>query len=108
MGRQEDYWLCATCAVQTSVRASQPPPESCPICTDERQYVRSTGQEWTTPSELGKTHKSVIKEEEPGLLGIGIELPVGIGQRSLLIKTGAHSHLLVSGSCDLLLQWITC
>ena len=82
--------------------------ESCPICTDERQYVRSTGQEWTTPSELGKTHKSVVKEEEPGLLGIGIEPPVGIGQRSLLIKTGAHFHLLVSGSFDLLVQWITC
>ena len=87
MPTSDDYWLCSTCAVQTAFKASQQPPEVCPICDDERQYVGMQGQSWTTPSELAKGHRSVVSEEELGLLGIGLEPSVGIGQRSLLVRT---------------------
>ena len=78
-------WICATCAVQYP-DTSQPPP-ACPVCADERQYVGWGGQQWTTMAALTASHSVVIREEEPGLLGIGVEPAVGIGQRALLVCT---------------------
>ena len=79
-------WICATCAVEYP--DSPQPPERCPICSDERQYVRPTGQRWTTLADLeGRGHRGSVAEVEPGLLGIEIEPSVGIGQRALLVQT---------------------
>lgn len=38
-------------------------------------------------------HRTEIREEEPGLIGIGVDPPVGIGQRSLLV-TDPQGNLL--------------
>jgi hypothetical protein len=78
-------WICATCAVQQPDTAQ--PPGSCPICLDERQYVPAGGQRWTTAAELARDHRSELREEEPGLLGVGVEPAVAIGQRALLVQT---------------------
>jgi hypothetical protein len=78
-------WICATCAVQQPESAE--PPEHCPICEDERQYVGWEGQRWTTRAELLEGHRSVLREEEPDLLGVGVEPAVAIGQRALLVRT---------------------
>ena len=43
-------YICTTCAVQQA--PSEAPPKHCPICEDERQYVRQGGQAWTTIEEL--------------------------------------------------------
>ncbi len=49
------------------------PPSTCPICSDDRQYVRPTGQRWTTLAELTEAgHRGSVSEVEPGLLGITI------------------------------------
>ncbi|WP_460815008.1 MBL fold metallo-hydrolase [Nocardioides korecus] len=78
-------WICRTCGVQ---HADTPePPEGCAICLDERQYVGRDGQRWTTGPELLATTRNDVREEEPGLLGIGCEPPVAIGQRALLVQT---------------------
>jgi len=78
-------WICATCAVQ---HADTPqPPDTCAICSDERQYVGWEGQRWTTMAELGRDHAVLLREEEPGLVGIGVEPAVAIGQRALLVRT---------------------
>src|SRR5215203_2102326 len=84
--------ICRTCAVE------QPdldePPSACAICSDERQYVRPTGQQWTTLEELvAEGHRGIITEVEPGLHGIAIEPSVGIGQRALLLRTSAGNLL---------------
>ncbi len=64
------------------------------ICADPRQYVGWEGQRWTTLDELAaEGHRLEITEEEPGLLGIGVEPAIGIGQRSLLV-TGAGGNVL--------------
>jgi hypothetical protein len=84
-------WICATCAVQQP--DSPHPPGRCPICEDERQYVGWAGQRWTTAEELAREHTSVLREEEPGLLGVGLEPSVGIGQRALLVQT-RHGNVL--------------
>jgi hypothetical protein len=78
-------FLCVTCGTQYPESAS--PPERCPICEDERQYVGPDGQQWTTLEELRGSHKNTIKEEEKGLYSINTEPKFGIGQRAFLIRT---------------------
>jgi hypothetical protein len=75
--------LCVTCGTQYP--PSPEPPEACPICLDERQYVRPGGQAWTTPAELAAGHRNRIEVVEPGLTGIGTEPKFAIGQRALLV-----------------------
>jgi glyoxylase-like metal-dependent hydrolase (beta-lactamase superfamily II) len=76
-------YLCATCSTQYP--DSDGPPAACPICEDERQYVPEDGQQWTTLEKLRATHRAEIREELPGLLGIGCEPSFAIGQRALLV-----------------------
>jgi hypothetical protein len=84
-------WICSTCAVQQP--DTDRPPQHCPICEDERQYVGWNGQQWTTRSELIREHATMLRDEEPGLIGIGVEPAVGIGQRALLVRT-RHGNVL--------------
>lgn len=85
-------WICATCGNHYPERKS--PPQHCIVCADERQWVPSSGQRWTTLAELAAAgHRSEVREVEPGLLGIGVTPPVAIGQRALLIQT-ADGNLL--------------
>ena len=84
-------WVCRTCAVQ---HADTPaPPDGCVICEDERQYVGWDRQQWTTPADLARDHAVVLREEEPALVGIGVEPTVAIGQRALLVRTD-HGNVL--------------
>jgi len=85
-------WICATCGNQYPPSAS--PPDSCIICTDERQWVPPTGQVWTSAAELRAAgHVSDIREIEPGLIGIGVNPAFAIGQRALLVRTPAGNLL---------------
>ncbi len=78
-------YICVTCATQYPESAQ--PPEHCPICEDERQYVGVDGQEWTTLDQLRSTHKNTIKKEEENLYSINTAPKCGIGQRAFLIQT---------------------
>ncbi len=78
-------WICVTCGVQHE--DTERPPARCDICLDERQYVGWDGQRWTTRAELLESRVNDVREEEPGLLGIGVDPPVAIGQRALLVQT---------------------
>src|SRR5207244_2226276 len=62
-------------------------PSSCPICEDERQFIRHSGQQWTTLERLATDHRNRLEEEAPRLLGIGIEPEFAIGQRALLLQS---------------------
>jgi hypothetical protein len=84
-------FICATCGAQHSPAAE--PPAECAICTDERQYVGHDGQRWTTLEELRREHRADVREEEPGLTGIGSTPPFAIGQRALLVRTEAGNLL---------------
>jgi hypothetical protein len=75
-------YFCQTCAAQFP--PSDAPPETCPICLDERQYVGHAGQRFTTLDALQAAHSARVEEVEPGLLGIGMEPAFAIGQRALL------------------------
>ena len=79
-------WMCRTCAVEYP--DSPQPPAACPICSDERQYVRPEGQRWTTLAELHAAgHHGRLEPVEPGITGLVVEPSVGIGQRALLVET---------------------
>ena len=82
---QGDHYICWTCGTQFP--ASVLPPEHCPICEDERQYVGPNGQQWTTLEELQATHHNMFKILEPDLTGIGTVPAFAIGQRALLVHT---------------------
>ena len=78
-------YVCATCAAQFT--DGHAPPDLCPICSDERQYVPQDGQRWTSLDELAATHRNEAREDA-GLLGIGTEPSLAIGQRALLVPFG--------------------
>lgn len=83
-------FVCCTCATQFAESAS--PPEHCPICVDERQYVGHGGQRWTTMEELARDHRCELRDDA-GMLGIGVEPSVAIGQRMLLLETAEGNVL---------------
>lgn len=84
--------LCATCGVEQ--HADGPLPEVCPVCADERQYVPTAGQRWTTLGELAREgRRGSLAELEPGLVAITVEPKAGIGQTALLVTTPAGTLL---------------
>ncbi|MBO0746308.1 MAG: MBL fold metallo-hydrolase [Candidatus Dormibacteraeota bacterium] len=83
-------WICRACGTQHP--DTEAPPAACPICDDPRQPVPPSGQAWTTPEELARTHDATIRvlerdrEGEPLLVGIGSTPGFAIGQRALLVR----------------------
>jgi hypothetical protein len=84
-------FICVTCGAQYP--SSAEPPAECPICLDERQYVGWGGQRWTTLEELRAEQRADVREEEPGLTGIGSSPGFAISQRALLLETGEGNLL---------------
>lgn len=78
--------LCVTCGTQFP--PGDHPPERCPICEDERQYVGLQGQQWITLEKLAKSYRNTIYQEAEGLWGILTVPQFAIGQRALLVRTG--------------------
>lgn len=78
--------ICDNCGTQYA--DSSVPPERCPVCEDERQYVGWNGQTWTTHEELAARYRLRL-EDDAGLLGIGLPPDFAIPQRALLLPTGA-------------------
>jgi hypothetical protein len=78
-------FVCVTCAAQFP--DADAPPDRCPICTDERQWVPEEGQRWTTLEALASTHRNEVRDDA-GLRGVGTEPSLAIGQRALLVPFG--------------------
>jgi hypothetical protein len=86
-----ENFICVQCGTQFPETVK--PPLHCPICEDERQFVRHGGQEWTTLERLAADHRNRFEEEAPQLLGIGTEPEFAIGQRALLVQSSAGNLL---------------
>lgn len=84
-------FICITCGTQYPDAPA--PPEHCVICTEERQYVGWSGQQWTTLQQLRSDHRNRLEAEGPGLVGIGTEPKFAIGQRALHLRTTAGGFL---------------
>ncbi|HET9452325.1 MAG TPA: hypothetical protein VFO83_15650 [Aggregicoccus sp.] len=83
-------YLCETCGTQYAETPT--PPEHCPVCEDERQYVGWNGQTWTTHEALAARYRLRL-EEDAGLLGLGLPTDFAIPQRALLLPTDAGNLL---------------
>ena len=77
--------ICSTCG--TSYPDTASPPSHCPICEDERQFVSSRGQAWTTRQKLARGHVNTWRQLETGLFEVHTRPHFGIGQRALLLQT---------------------
>jgi len=86
-----EHFICKTCGTQFAETAG--PPEGCPICEDERQYVGHGGQQWTTLAQLQAEYHNVVKPVEENLTGIQTHRRFAIGQRALLVQTPAGNVL---------------
>jgi hypothetical protein len=75
-------YLCMTCGAQYP--PSDEPPDRCPVCLDDRQYVGAGGQRWIATEELAGDHRVRVEEQEPGLLGLAVDPWFAIGQRALV------------------------
>ncbi len=82
--------ICETCGTQFN--ASDLPPQHCPICEDERQYVGWRGQRWTDHDALRERYRLRIGEDD-GLLALAIDGDFAIDQRALLLPTDAGNIL---------------
>jgi hypothetical protein len=83
--------LCVTCGTQFP--PAEHSPERCPICEDERQFVGLQGQQWIAFDKLQQTHRNSFHQEGEGIWGIATVPAFGIGQRALLVRTGAGNIL---------------
>lgn len=79
-----ECYICTQCGTQHA--ESELRPEKCKICTDERQFVNPQGQQWTTHARLKRWHRNTVHAQGEGVIGIGVDPQVGIGQRALLIR----------------------
>lgn len=78
-------WLCKTCGTQYP--PAEAPPERCPICDDERQYLPPGGQQWITLDELQADRANAFREIEPGITAIATAPSFGIGEQAYLLET---------------------
>lgn len=83
--------ICKACGTQFPEAPET--PGSCPICTDERQFMPKSGQEWTTLEKLRASHRNAFQQCEPNLTGIGTVPEFAIGQRALLLRTAEGNFL---------------
>lgn len=84
------HFICAACGTQYAATAA--PPDECPVCLDDRQYVPADGQRWTTHDELADLLHERI-EEDGDLIGVGLVERFAIPQRALLLRTDAGNVL---------------
>lgn len=96
-------YICTTCGAQYA-DSDNFPVDICKICADDRQYLRPSGQQWTTLDELRQHHHNEIRAVEPNLTGIATVPAFAISQRPLLIQT-PHGNVL--WDCNSLIDDVT-
>ena len=84
-------FICAACGTQYA--PSEAPPNTCPACTDERQFVPSSGQSWTTLERLCGVHSNKFRYLAMGLMTIEVSPAFAIGQRAILARTPSGNVL---------------
>ena len=83
--------ICITCGTQYP--PSTTAPNHCPICEDDRQYVNSAGQQWTSLAKMQENYHNAFVDVADGITGIHTEPHFAIGQQAHLIRTGAGNLL---------------
>ena len=77
--------LCKTCGTSYEVPGSH--PQHCDICTDERQYVPASGQEWLDVDALHRSHANKWRQHDDALLSLRTVPDFAIDQRAFILLT---------------------
>jgi glyoxylase-like metal-dependent hydrolase (beta-lactamase superfamily II) len=77
--------ICLACGTQFPEGLTL--PVSCPICSDERQFVPPGGQRFTSLRELRANCQNVIRQVDDNLHEIFTRPSFAIGQRAYLVQT---------------------
>jgi hypothetical protein len=81
------------CACGTQYPPSEASPGACLACTDERQFVPTSGQSWTTLEGLRKAYSNKFRRLAKGITTIETTPAFGIGQRAILAHTSSGNVL---------------
>lgn len=84
-------FICTTCGVQYP--PSETPPPFCIICNNDRQYVHTNGQGWTTLERINQQHRNIIELVAPGIYAIYSTPSFAIAQRAHLISSASGNFL---------------
>ncbi|WP_231577935.1 MBL fold metallo-hydrolase [Thermorudis peleae] len=82
--------VCVTCGTQYPPASA---PATCPVCTDERQYIPPEGQRWTCLAAMQGQYQNRFTTLATQITEIMTEPAFGIGQRAFLIET-EHGNVL--------------
>ncbi|WWC66731.1 uncharacterized protein I206_100636 [Kwoniella pini CBS 10737] len=85
--------ICKACGTQYSKTFNL--TTNCKICEDPRQFIPSTGQEWTNLYDLGQDRKHVLLQDEidERISFISVEPGFAINQTPILIETFNGSYI---------------
>src|SRR3981189_3059337 len=84
-------FICSACGTQYP--PSDASPGGCLACTDERQFVPTSGQSWTTLDGLRKAYSNKFRRLAKGITTIETTPAFGIGQRAILAHTSSGNVL---------------
>lgn len=77
--------ICKTCGTRYHTETFD--PNTCRICSDERQFVKEYGQQWVSYDDLSKEHTIERKQWSSNLYQFLVLPKFAIAQRAFLIKT---------------------
>tara|TARA_R110002074_G_scaffold21547_1_gene66809 strand:+ start:4543 stop:5469 length:927 start_codon:yes stop_codon:yes gene_type:complete len=83
--------ICKTCGTRYAKHLFH--KDKCSICLDERQYVKSYGQQWVSYNELAENHSVKIKKLNIDLYELKVLPEFAIAQRAFYIKS-KHGNIL--------------
>jgi uncharacterized protein FYDLN len=79
-----ENFICVQCGTRFFETAK--PPLHCPVCEDERQFIRHSGHEWTTLKVSQPIIKAISKKKRRNSSALAESPEFAIGQRALLGK----------------------
>ncbi len=75
--------ICLTCGTRYSKAKFD--FNNCPVCLDDRQYMKAYGQKWISYNELKAGHTLKISKVREDIYELSVFPSFGIGQRAFLI-----------------------
>ena len=83
--------ICKTCG--TRFAHDKFKSDQCPVCLDDRQYIKEYGQEWLSYNELSEKHTVKINSLNTNIHDLSLQPSFAIGQKAHFITTPSGNFL---------------
>ena len=77
--------ICKTCGTRYSPEIFN--ERECPVCLDDRQYLKEYGQKWISYHSLKQNHRVVINQLDENVFELTMQPSFAIGQKAHLLLT---------------------